>query len=202
MLRYLIIACALVTTNFAYAEGKILALSGSTRKQSVNKQLLLEAVRMARQAGSEVVVIDLKDYPMPFYDADLEAQEGMPEKARELRKKMGESQMIYLSSPEYNGSLPAVLKNAIDWASRGTDGRPSKEAFKGKKFLLLSASPGLKGGSRGLVHLRAIIEDVGGTVISQQFSLPDAYNAFDDQGHLKSAKLQAQLRQLVQQSIR
>ncbi len=182
------------------AEVKVLAFSGSTREDSVNKALIKDAAEIARQMGANVKVIDLRDYPMPFYDADVEKR-GMPENAKRLRKLMVESQAVIIASPEYNGSLSAVLKNAIDWTSRSEDGQPSREAFQGKKFAIMSASPGPGGGSRGLEHLRTIIGNVGGTVISQQVLVPHSYTAFDNQGRLKDPALQQQLQQEIQQLL-
>lgn len=180
---------------------KILALAGSTRKDSFNKKLIAEATRLAQQMGAEVTLIDLKDFPMPFYDADLEAKEGMPLKAKSLRQLMIQSQVIFIASPEYNGSLSAVLKNALDWASRDEKGEPSRDAFKGKKFALMSTSAGPSGGARGLIHLRAIIEGIGGTVLSKQVVVPDAYNAFTEQGKLKNAELEKELEMQVQTAL-
>lgn len=195
----MIIVCTVVSVMLN-AETRVLALSGSLREDSVNKKLLLEAAEMARKSGASVTVIDLNDYPLPFFDGDLEAKEGMPERANKLYEQLVQSQVVLIASPEYNASVTGVLKNALDWVSR-PQGQRSSEAFKGKKFILLSASPGRTGGARGLVHLRAIIEDLGGTVIPEQISLPDAMNAFDAQGHLKNHKIKAELEQLVQKTV-
>lgn len=200
MWKWLIVLCVAFTAT-VNAETRVLAFGGSTQEDSINKKLVLEAANLARQMGASVTVIDLKDYPIPLYDADLETEEGMPAKAKKLRQLMIQSQVILIASPEYNGSLSGVLKNAIDWASRSEDADSSREAFKGKKFAIMSASPGSGGGARGLVHLRAILENIGGTVIPQQVVVPDAYDAFDEQGHLKNSKLKLELRQLVQTAI-
>jgi chromate reductase, NAD(P)H dehydrogenase (quinone) len=194
----------LLIGNFAYSEIseiKVLAVAGSTRDDSVNKKLVTEAAHLARQMGSKVTIIDLKDYPMPLYDADVEANQGMPIKGKQLRQLMIQSQVILIASPEYNGSLSGVLKNAIDWASRSEEGVSSREAFKGKKFGIMSASPGSGGGSRGLVHLKQIIENIGGTVIDQQVVIPDAYHAFDEQGCIKNPSQKAQLQQQIQAAV-
>lgn len=192
---------AMVLTTALHAEVKVLALAGSTQKGSVNKKLVLEAAEMARQAGAEVTVINLEDYTSPFYDADLEKNEKMPANAKKLRDLMIQNQVVLIASPEYNGSLSAVLKNAIDWASRSEAGAPSREAFTGKKFVIMSASPGPGGGARGLSHLRSIIENVGGNVLQPQVTVPDAYNAFDESGHLKDAKIKTQLQEVINQVI-
>lgn len=197
MWKWMFVFCVACSAHLS-AELKILAFSGSTRDDSVNQKLVVEAANLARQMNASVTVINLKDYPIPFYDGDLEAKEGMPAKAKRLRQLMMQSDAIFIASPEYNGSLSAVLKNAIDWASRNEEGNFSLEAFKGKRFVIMSASPGPGGGARGLVHLRTILENVGGKVISEQVVIPDAYQAFDQQGHLKNQKIKSELKQLVE----
>lgn len=200
MWKWMIVLCVAFSASLT-AEIKVLAFAGSTREGSVNKKLIVEAANIARQMHANVTVIDLKDYSIPFYDEDLETQQGMSIKAKQFRQLMIQSDVILIASPEYNGSLSAVLKNAIDWASRSEEGGGSREAFKGKKFVIMSASPGPGGGARGLVHLRTIIENVGGTVLSQQVVVPDAFSAFDEQGHLKNEKLKKDLEQLVRTAI-
>jgi len=178
------------------AQMNVLVFAGSTRKDSYNKQLSLEAADIAKRLGANVTWVDLKDFPMPFYDADLEAK-GMPKNAKKFRDLMVANDMIVIASPEYNASIPAVLKNTLDWASR-SDGKASRSAFKGKKFALLSASPGQGGGARALVHLRSIIQDVGGEVISEQVSLPSAYNAFtEEKMELVKNQLEGELKSLL-----
>ena len=168
MKKILLLACLAVAGMSLSAEMKVLALAGSGRGDLLNKKLVKEAAEIARQMGATVTVIDLKDYPMPFYDAEFETKRGMPKNAKRLRELMIGSDAIIIASPEYNSSIPAVLKNALDWASRSIDGGASREAFKGKKFAIMSTSPGRGGGSRGLVHLRSVIEDVGGVVVPEQ----------------------------------
>lgn len=200
MLKWIIIL-GLVFATHLNAQVNVLAFSGSLREGSLNKKLVNEAADMARQMGANVTVIDLKDYPMPFYDADLEAKEGMPAKARQFRQLLQKNEVILIASPEYNGSVTAVLKNAIDWASRSEEGGSSRGAFKGKKIAIMSASPGSGGGARCLNHLRAILENIGGTVLQQQVVVPNATTAFDEQGHLKDLKLKSELQQLVEATL-
>ncbi len=191
----------LMSSSEAFAESKVLAFSGSTRQESVNKKLVEEAAGMAREMGAKVTVIDLKDYAMPFYDGDIEANQGMPEGAKALRKLMLESDLVLIASPEYNHSVSGVLKNALDWLSRNEEGKPSKDAFKGKRFALMSASPGKGGGARHLAHLKEIIEDVGGTVLSTQVSIPNAFSAFDAHGHLVNAQEKAALQKEIREGL-
>ncbi len=182
------------------AQVKVLAFAGSTRKDSYNKKLVAQAAEMARQKGAKVTVIDLLDYPMPLYDGDLEAKQGLPTFAKKFRELMIQNDAIIIASPEYNGSISAVLKNALDWASRGEKGQYSPDAYQGKKFAIMSASPGKGGGIRGLVHLRAILEGLGANVMKDQVTVPEAFKAFDEKGKLsgeQNKKLQQEINQLL-----
>lgn len=196
----IIILCIAFTTSLC-AEINVLALAGSTRDDSLNKKLIVEAADLASQMGANVIVIDLKDYPIPFCDSDLIEKEGVPANALELRKLMIQSQAILIASPEFNASIPALLKNFLDWVSVDEEGNASRAAYKEKKFGIMSASPGKEGGVKGLDHLRDIIEDVGGTVIPEQVAVPSAYNAFDEEGKLKDPQLISQLQELVQKTM-
>ncbi|MEO6036255.1 MAG: NAD(P)H-dependent oxidoreductase [Verrucomicrobiota bacterium] len=169
-------------------QSRILAFAGSTRAGSFNKQLVRIAADAARAAGANVTVIDLRDFPMPLYDGDLETASGLPENAKKFKKLLRENDGLLISSPEYNSSISAVLKNAIDWASRTeSDDEPSLVAFQGKVAALVSASPGGLGGLRGLVHLRSILGNIGVIVLPDQVSISSAHDAFDGSGKLKDA---------------
>jgi NAD(P)H-dependent FMN reductase len=176
---------------------KLLVFAGSTRAGSYNKQLAQEAAQVARDMGAQVTYIDLKDYPMPFYDGDAEAKQGMPKNAKRFRDALMANEGAVIAAAEYNGSISAVLKNAIDWASRGEDGKASQEAFKGKKFALMSASPSRTGGARGLVHLRAILEDVGGDVVAKEVSISRAY----EKGAINNAEVKRAIREELSEVI-
>jgi NAD(P)H-dependent FMN reductase len=198
MIKTLAFALTLLAISLK-AETKVLAFAGSTRAGSYNQKLVLEAVEIARKMGAKVTVIDLKDFPMPLYDTAVE-EKGMPAQAKRLRDLMIQSDAIIIASPEHNASISATLKNALDWTSRNA-GSYSAEAYQGKKFAIMSASPGKGGGARGLVHLRAIIEAVGGDVIAKQVSVSSAHQAFDAKGKLESASLTKELQQEIQQLI-
>ena len=200
MFKWCVIA-ALCFSGSLTAETKILALAGSTREDSCNMKLAKEAATMAKKMGAIVTVINLKDYPMPFYDGDLEAAHGLPENAKKLRSLIMANHAVIIASPEYNGSVSAVLKNALDWASRTDSDKSGRDVFGNRVFALLSCSPGSSGGARGLVHLRTILENVGGKVVAKQVSVPNAFQAFDSEGHLIDADLKKELAQEVQQLI-
>ena len=111
---------------------RILAFASSTRRESFNKKLVAIAAQGAREAGAEVTLINLKDFPLPLFDQDLEAEQGIPENGKRLKKLFIDHDGLLIASPEYNGSFPAILKNAIDWVSRPAPGEPSLAAFRGK----------------------------------------------------------------------
>lgn len=167
---------------------KILAFAGSARKDSVNKKLIKIAAQGAKDAGGDVTYIDLNDYPMPLYHGDLEEAEGQPENAQKIKRLMLENDGFLISSPEYNSSISGCLKNVIDWVSRPVFDEEYLIAFKSKVATIMSASPGGLGGLRGLVHLRAIFENIYTIVLPDQICIHNAYEAFDDAGHLKDAK--------------
>ena len=169
---------------------RILAFAGSTRKDSFNKRLVQVAAGGARAQGAEVTFIDLAQFPLPLFDEDLEAREGLPENAKKLKDLFKSHQGLLIASPEYNSSVSAVLKNVIDWVTRPSgDARPL-EAFGGKVAGIMAASPGALGGLRGLVHLRAILGNIQVLVVPDQFALVKASDAFDANGKLKDAKQQ------------
>lgn len=166
---------------------RILAFAGSLRQGSFNKKMVCAAARAAEEAGADVTVIDLADYPLPIFDEDVE-KGGTPENATKLKALMIGADGFLIASPEYNSSLSAALKNAIDWASRKAEGEARLAAFAGKAAVVMAASPGNLGGLRGLVHLRAILGNIQVTVLPQQFALPRAHEAFDSDGNLADPK--------------
>ena len=170
---------------------RILAFAGSTRTDSFNKRLISIAAAGARAAGAEVTLIDLRDYPLPVYDGDLEARDGLPANARKLKDLFLAHQGLLISAPEYNSSITAVLKNTIDWVSRPVPGEAALNCFDGKVAALMSASPGALGGLRGLVHVRAILQNIRVLTIPEQVAVPNAAEAFAPNGSLKDAKQQA-----------
>ena len=177
---------------------KILAFAGSARSGSFNKKLVNAAAAIAREAGAEVSVIDLADYPLPIFDEDLEASNGLPENAKKLKVLLKDHHGLIIASPEYNSSVTALLKNTIDWCSRAeSDSEPPLSAFKGKTASLLSASPGALGGLRGLVHLRATLGNIGVIVLPDQVAVSTAHAAFDEAGKIKEERPAKQVTHLV-----
>src|SRR6516165_4541445 len=172
---------------------RILAFASSTRRESFNKKLVAIAAQGAREAGTEVTLIDLKDFPLPLFDQDLEAEQGMPENGQNLKTLFIDHDGLLIASPEYNSSIPAVLKNAIDWVSRPAPGEPSLVAFRSKVAALMSASPGAVGGLRGLVRVRSILSNIGVILLPDQIAVAKAHEAFNADGSLKDSKQQADI---------
>jgi len=172
---------------------RILAFAGSARKASFNNQLVQIAAEGARTAGAEVTVLNLKDYPLPVFDQDLEQEQGTPENATRLKELFFNHDGLLISCPEYNSSITPLLKNTIDWVSRSAEGETPLQAYRGKVAALMAASPGGLGGLRGLVHVRAILSNIGVIVLPDQIAVPKAYEAFDEAGQLKDEKQQSRV---------
>jgi chromate reductase, NAD(P)H dehydrogenase (quinone) len=175
---------------------KILAFAGSARSGSFNKKIIAIAAAGARSAGAEVTLIDLRDFPLPLFDQDLEASQGLPENGRKLKDIFLAHQGLLIASPEHNSSITAVLKNTIDWVSRPVAGAKSLAEFTGKVAGIMSASPGALGGLRGLVQLRSILSNIGVLVIPQQTAINKAGEAFTPEGELKDAAQKASLERI------
>lgn len=179
---------------------KILAFSGSLRRDSFNQKLVKNAANDATEAGAEVTVIALRDYPLPLYDQDEFDQGGFPETVLQLKQLFKSSQGFLIASPEYNGSFSGVLKNAIDWLSRAEPGEDplALSCFRGKCAALMSTSPGPLGGLRGLEPVRSVLTNVGMLVLPQSRAIPSAFQAFDTQGNLVDEANQTAIAQLAQ----
>ena len=181
---------------------KILFFAGSSRKQSYNKKLAHAAYEYAKSKGVEATFADLIDYPMPIMNEDLEAEEGMPEKAIAFKKLMAAHDGFFIATPEYNSMFPPLLKNTIDWCTRThEEGEPSMIAFKGKIAGLAAASEGGLGGIRVLPVLRQQLQNISVMVVPNQLALSAAHEAFDDQGGLVKDNQRKMLHGVVDQLI-
>lgn len=163
---------------------RILAFAGSTRRDSFNHRLVAEAARQAEEAGAEVTLIRLSELDLPLFDEDLEREQGTPAGATRFKELLVAADGLLIASPEYNSSVTAALKNAIDWASRPAEGEAPLVAFRGKVAGLVAASPGALGGLRGLVHIRSILGNIGVIVLPDQAAIGAAHEAFDAEGRL------------------
>jgi len=182
----------------------LLVFAGSTRAQSLNRQLAHAAAQAARDAGAAVTHIELADFDLPLYNAELEAQ-GTPRNVVKLKELFHAHPAWLMASPEYNGGYTALLKNTIDWVSRPIPGDPlwsnGLQPFAGKVVGLLSASPGALGGLRGLSHLAPLLMALQCWVAPKQFALAKAGEAFGPDGGLSSEAHRSTLRGVVEQVL-
>jgi len=176
---------------------RILAFAGSARRESHNKKLIRVAATATEAAGGAVTLIDLADFPMPLYDGDLEAADGLPEHAMRLQDLLMAHDALLLAAPEYNSGITPLMKNTIDWVSRSVGGRPGLDCLRGKTAALTSASPGALGGLRGLIHLRYVLQHIGVMVLPDQVAVMKAGDAFDADGRLVDPARQAAIEALA-----
>ncbi|GAB2686151.1 NAD(P)H-dependent oxidoreductase [Aliiglaciecola sp. 3_MG-2023] len=163
---------------------KIVAFSGSGRRDSVNKKVVAVAAKGAEEEGAQVTIVNLEDFNLPFFTEDLEAERGMDPNAQKFKALLINSDGFLISSPEYNSSYSALFKNAIDWASRKIEGETPLQAYRGKVAGIMAASPGGLGGMRVLVTLRMLMENLGTMVLPGQIAISDAFSKFDDNGNI------------------
>lgn len=175
---------------------KVLAFAGSLRKESFNKRVVNIAADAASAAGAIVTRIDLRDYPLPIFSEDVEATEGLPDAARQLKALFLENQALILGCPEYNSSITAALKNVIDWVSRPAPTETPLQCFMGKVAGLVSASPGALGGLRGLVHVRAILGNIGVFVLPNQMAVGRVNEVLDENDQIKDARVRQAVMQI------
>lgn len=167
---------------------RVLVFGASLSSRSMNVTLAAVAARVLEVEGAEVDYADMREFDAPSYDADLEAADGIPQGPTHLRRRLEAAQGFVIASPEYNGAMPGALKNSIDWASRF---RP--QPFNGRQCMLLSASPSMAGGNRGLWSLRVPLEHLGARVYPDMFSLAQAHEMLADDGSLTRPDLHRRL---------
>lgn len=161
---------------------KILAFAGSLREHSYSKRVVKTAIKGAEAAGADVTYVDLRDYPMPIYNEDDHKKDGFSPNALAFQKLLAAHDGLLIASPEYNASLPAALKNAIDWASRQSDEYKMGEVFKGKVAAIMTESPGAFGGIRCLGHLRGVLSILLVNVLPSEIAVGNVGKMFDGNG--------------------
>jgi len=186
---------------------KILVIPGSLRSGSLNAKLAAAAAYEFAQAGVEVTRISLGDFPLPIYDGDLQTRSGVPKHAINLKRMIGTHHGVLIVTPEYNSSVPALVKNTIDWVSRVQDAQETRgQVFRERAFAIAAASESRLGGTRSLAALRLILTACHATVIPNQLALSLASDAYDDMDRLKHRAdieaLDALVRQLIDVSQR
>ncbi|HXI06617.1 MAG: NADPH-dependent FMN reductase [Bradyrhizobium sp.] len=186
---------------------KILVIPGSLRTGSLNAKLAATVAHELAMAGADVTRISLADFPLPIYDGDLQAKSGVPKNAVNLKRMMGLHQGVLIVTPEYNASVPALVKNTIDWVSRVQDLHETRgQVFRDRAFAIAAASGNRLGGTRALAALRLILTACHATVVPSQLALSFAEEAYDDKDRLKHPNdieaLGAMVRQLIEFSQR
>jgi len=189
------------------AAPKILIIPGSLRSGSRNAKLATVAAYEFAQADAEVTRISLADFPLPIYDGDLQARSGVPINAVNLKRMIGAHHGVLIVTPEYNSSIPGLVKNTIDWITRVQDPHETRgQVFREKPFAIAAASQSRLGGTRALAALRLILTACHATVIPNQLALSFADQAYDDMDRLKNQAdidaLKGLVRQLIEVSQR
>jgi chromate reductase, NAD(P)H dehydrogenase (quinone) len=181
---------------------KILVIPGSLRTGSLNARLAAAAAYQFAQAGAEVTRISLADFPLPIYDGDLQSKSGVPKHAINLKRMIGAHHGVLMVTPEYNSSVPPLVKNTIDWVTRVQDAHETRgQVFRGRAFAIAAASEGRLGGTRALAALRLILSACHAMVIPNQLALSFASEAYDDMDRLKHPADIEALNALVRQLI-
>lgn len=179
------------------ANPDILVFGGSIRTGSYSAKLAALAAKELALLGAEVRLISLGDYPLPIYNADIENNEGFPENAHKLARLIAASQGVFIATPEYNHSLPPLLKNAIDWVSRPK--MAAEHKHRGRIYGIGSSSNGMIGGARALMDLRKVlVTALQALVIPQHISISNGGTAFDEHGHLTVQQAADHLRVVCQ----
>jgi NAD(P)H-dependent FMN reductase len=184
---------------------KILVIPGSVRSGSHNVKLAAAAAHQFALNGAEVTRISLADFPLPIYDGDFQAKSGVPKNAVNLKRMMGAHHGVLLVTPEYNSSVPPLLKNTIDWVSRVQEAHEARgQVFRERTFAIAAASEGRLGGARALAALRLILSACQALVIPNQLALSFADQAYDEMDRLKKEAdleaMKALVRQLIEMS--
>jgi chromate reductase len=181
---------------------KILVIPGSLRSGSLNARLAAAAAYQFAQMGADVTRISLGDLPLPIYDGDLQTKSGVPKNAINLKRMIGAHHGVLIVTPEYNSSVPPLVKNTIDWVSRVQDTHETRgQVFRQRAFAIAAASEGRLGGTRCLAALRLILSACHAMVIPNQLALSFADQAYDDMDRLKQAADIEALNALVRQLI-
>ncbi len=178
---------------------RILVFAGSIRAGSHNVRLAALAAKELALAGADVTRISLQDFPLPIYDADLEAGSGPPENAVKLKNLFMTHRGVFIASPEYNASMTPLLKNALDWVSRVRgSGEPPLAAYKNRVFAIGGASDGPYGALRSLMALRQSLElGCGALVLPDQITVIRASEAFDEMDNLRDERAASLLKRIA-----
>jgi len=185
---------------------RVLAFAGSVRRGSLNRALVRAGAERIRAAGLDCTLLELADHPLPLYDGDLEAEQGLPAAAAALRDMFLDHDALLIAAPEYNSSITPLLKNTLDWVSRSPGGEGDLSPYADKVAGLLAASPGALGGLRGLGTVRSILSSIGVLVLPEQAALARAHQSIDAEGRIVDDAADARVRKvceaLVERTLR
>jgi chromate reductase, NAD(P)H dehydrogenase (quinone) len=177
---------------------KILVFSASIRKDSLNQKLASLVTRRLKARDVDVTELNLAKYPLPIYNGDLEATDGLPPEALLLHEQLRSHDAVFIASPEYNSSISPLLINLLAWVSRVTEHGGMDAAFAKSVFAIGSASPGGFGGYRGLMALRQVLElQFMAHVLSAMLTVPAAHVAFDESDSIRNERSNALLQKIV-----
>jgi len=165
------------------------AFSGSTRQDSFNQKVATLLATQIEALGESVETINLGDFDMPLYNGDLESESGLPEAAIRLKVKLADAGGLIIACPEYNGFMPPVLINAIDWCTRSSRASVDLNCFMNKPIFIAGASPGPGGGGRAANHLKTMLSGIGAYVSPFPLTVPAAFNAFDETGRFSDESM-------------
>jgi chromate reductase, NAD(P)H dehydrogenase (quinone) len=181
---------------------RILLFAGSIRTGAFSGKVADAAHKELASQGADVTRISLSDYPLPIMDQDLEREKGLPESAMKLARLFAAHDAVLICTPEHNGSMPALLKNTIDWVSRvhRDNGRPL-DPYHGKVAGICSSSEGQFAGIRSANHLRAVLSHIGMELISPQVSVPHGGDAFDEDGDFREERFRKGMTRLCRTLI-
>jgi NAD(P)H-dependent FMN reductase len=176
---------------------KVLVFAGSIRSGAYSGRTADAAMKELAVQGADVTRISLSDYALPIMDEDLERERGLPENAVKLARLFHVHDAVLICTPEYNGSIPPLLKNTIDWVSRvHKDAGKPLTPYSGKVAGICSSSEGQFAGIRSANHLRAVLSHIGMEVIAPQVSVPRGGEAFDERGDFRDERLRKGMRRL------
>jgi chromate reductase, NAD(P)H dehydrogenase (quinone) len=180
---------------------KILVFAGSIRSGALSAKLAAAAAKeLSLIADAEVTQISLADYPLPIFNGDLEEEKGVPENATKLARLLVAHQGVFIATPEYNHSLPPLLKNTIDWVSRIRSN--ASMPYRHRIYGLGSTSDGPIGGARALIDLRKVLATgLGAIVVPEKVEISRAQNAFDDAGELHDEVPQKRLKTVCRELV-
>lgn len=179
----------------------ILIFAGSARRGAFSKQLAAAATTLVEENGGKPTLVDLADFDVPLYDADLEGRSGIPGSVIDFRRLVASHDGMVIASPEYNGFVTPLLLNILCWASRPSPGDDFGTVFDGRPVALMASSPGRLGGVRVIPRLRDVVTELGMVPVPGFVTVPEAGSAFTDYGRLVDKRTEDAMAGLVKRLL-